>query len=36
MDWLADLAFILLVAGIVGVGFVAIVAGIFYVNFWGE
>lgn len=36
MDWLAGLAFILIVAGVIGVGTVAIVSGIFYINFWKD
>ena len=36
MDWLADLALLMIIAGVVGIGTVAIVIGIFYIGNWNE
>ena len=36
MEWLAEVAFILIVAGIIGVGTIAVLMGVFWYDMWGE
>jgi hypothetical protein len=36
MDWLAEIAFILIIAGVIGVGTIAILMGVFWYDTWGE